>query len=185
MKVMIKVGKIFERLEGLNPSRTTISSIGIVVTSLNQQISDDLRREILDYLPQESLAYKIASDANHFSSKQLWVIAYELQKNEKYVSNLEKEIADDAEYFAYQKARKAAKRAAKQDAKERTETAQLDLDLTQSDLPSTTDSLVKHGRFGIGKIVSENDTTITIHFFQHGEKTLLKRFTKLETFFKI
>jgi hypothetical protein len=175
---MIKVEKIYKKIEGLNPSSTTISSIGTVVTSMNQQISDDLRGEILGNLPKESLAYKIANDANHFTTKQLWVIAYELQKNEKYIANLEKEIADDEKYFAYQKARKAAKRAAKRDAKKE-RTAQLDL--TQSNLPShTSDSLVKHGRFGIGKIVSENDTTITIDFNQHGEKTLLKKFTKLE-----
>jgi len=35
-------------------------------------------------LPENSLAYKILRDANRFSVKQLWVIAYELVKNENF-----------------------------------------------------------------------------------------------------
>lgn len=53
-----------------------------------QQIADNCAGEINSFLPAGSLAKKILMSSSQFSAKQLWVIAYELIKNEEYIAYL-------------------------------------------------------------------------------------------------
>ena len=52
------------------------------------QMADYTYGTIISFLPKDSLAHKIITTAKSFSSKQLWVIAYELIKSEAYVAEL-------------------------------------------------------------------------------------------------
>ena len=100
------VKKIYNYISDLNPDVSTMSSMGNFVDPINKQIADSRYREILDYLPQTSLAYKIATKPNpnprnvnkergigkvkeYYTSKQLWVIAFELDKNKDFVALVE------------------------------------------------------------------------------------------------
>lgn len=60
-----------------------------------QQMADNKVGEISSYLPENSLAKKILASTSDFSSKQLWVIAYELVKNEEYIKHV---IAENRAY---------------------------------------------------------------------------------------
>ena len=62
---------------------------------MGSQMADTTFGSIISFLPKDSLAYKIVSTAKSFSSKQLWVIAYELIKSEAYVAEL---IAANRQY---------------------------------------------------------------------------------------
>ena len=53
-----------------------------------QQMADDCRGSIFAFLPEESLAKKIMRSTTRYSVKQLWVIAYELAKNEEYINHI-------------------------------------------------------------------------------------------------
>lgn len=77
---------IFNYIQGINPSVSTISSMGSFVTELSQQVADKCLSEVISNLPVDSLAYKIATNnLGTFTEKQLWVIAFELDKNESFV----------------------------------------------------------------------------------------------------
>ena len=78
------VKQIFNHISMLNPTVSEISSMGAFVSKQNQQISDDMRNELLDVVSENSLAYKILSTAKNFTDKQLWVIVFELEKNEEF-----------------------------------------------------------------------------------------------------
>jgi adenylate kinase family enzyme len=85
MKATVK--QIFNYIGGLNPSVSTVSSIGNFVSSQNEQLADATLRECIENVPKDSLAYKIlTSTVNRFSEKQLWVIAFELEKNEEFAN---------------------------------------------------------------------------------------------------
>lgn len=60
-----------------------------------QQMADSCCGEINSFLPADSLAKKILMSTTRFSDKQLWVIAYELLKNEEYIAYL---IAENRAY---------------------------------------------------------------------------------------
>lgn len=82
---MTTVKQIFNYIQSANPSTTTFSSMGSLVTNQAQQVADSTVREIMNNVPESSLAYKIATSlADRFSDKQLWVMAYELDKNEEF-----------------------------------------------------------------------------------------------------
>ena len=69
--------------------------MGTYVSASSQMAADYVYQEVIESVGKESLAHKIMSSSNgEFSEKQLWVIAYELMKNEAYVSKL----ADEIEY---------------------------------------------------------------------------------------
>jgi len=92
---MTTVKEIFAYIQGLNAKTLTVSSLGTFVTDLNQQVSDTLRKEVMGYLSKSSLAYKIVSNTDKFSEKQLWVIAFELVKSTEFcetVTNFYNEI---------------------------------------------------------------------------------------------
>ena len=93
---MANVKNIFGYIQGMNPTVTTISSMGSFVENRNQQVADMAVREVIDAIENhDSLAYKIAtSTTRFFSEKQLWVIAYELMKNKEFVAMVENFYAE-------------------------------------------------------------------------------------------
>ena len=104
---------IFNEIENLNPSTSIVSSLGSYVNPIEQQIADSKRAEILGFIPEGTLAHKIlTSGTASFSEKQLWVIAYELLKNENYCEKLGKEVEARNEKADHEKRVKAEKRAA-------------------------------------------------------------------------
>jgi hypothetical protein len=88
------VKTIFNKIQGLNPKKSIISSMGEFISPVEQQISDIMVQEIIELLPEGSLALKIAKNATFFTEKQLWVIAFELAKNETYTAELVLEVED-------------------------------------------------------------------------------------------
>jgi hypothetical protein len=158
---------IFNEISGLNPSTTTVSSIGTFVSNISQQISDNLRKDVLNHLPKDTLAYKIAMDADHFSEKRLWVIAYELLKNANYCEKLAKEKEEMRADIEYTLARKKAKRAAKKTVKQ-------DKDSIKKFFDENYTADVEHKILGIGKILSKTNETVTVYFRSIGEKTVHK-----------
>lgn len=74
-------------VNSMNAQVSAISSIGEFITEESYQRAMDVRKETISYLPKGSLAYKIVStmpDNRYFTEKQLWVVAFELEKNEDY-----------------------------------------------------------------------------------------------------
>lgn len=101
MKTSVK--QIFDYINGMNPSVSTVSSLGSFVSNMNQQVADNIKNEVVSALTDEnSLAYKIATTSERFSDKQLWVISYELLKNEEFAGKV-------AEFYARINAKAAAK----------------------------------------------------------------------------
>ena len=78
---MATVKQIFNEIEDLNPQTSTISSLGSYVSQSAQMVSDSIYKEVLSFLPEDSLAYKILTSSERYTEKQLWVISYELEKN--------------------------------------------------------------------------------------------------------
>ena len=109
----VGVKDIFNDIRLLNPSQSTISSLGTFVSSQNQQIADSERQRVMKYLPKDSLAYKIAFDTDKFTDKQLWVIAYELNKNKNFKEDLAGRLEEYRRQEEFERARKRAKREAK------------------------------------------------------------------------
>jgi hypothetical protein len=95
--------QIFSEIQTLNPIVSTVSSLGSFVTEFNQSVSDMVARDLMVFIPENTLAYKIISTSTRFTDKQLWVIAFELEKNEDYATKL-------GEKLAIENAREEAKR---------------------------------------------------------------------------
>lgn len=117
---MATVKQIFDYIQGMNPSTSTVSSIGTFVTELSQQVADNIVREVIENLPEGTLAYKIAtSTTGRFSEKQLWVIAYELEKNKEFSAKVANHYAElerkSNAKIAASKEKKAANKAASAD----------------------------------------------------------------------
>lgn len=91
MKATVK--QVFFNIELLNPYTSDVSSLGSIITEQSRQVSDMVYREVLSNVSEDSLAYKILTGSTTYSEKQLWVIAYELLKNDTYVTQLGAEIA--------------------------------------------------------------------------------------------
>lgn len=92
MKVTIK--DIYNEASYINPNVSTISSIGDFVEESSRQAAAYSRRELVQYVSKDSLAFKILTEnlKDFFTEKQVWVIAYELQKNAEYVAKLQAEL---------------------------------------------------------------------------------------------
>ena len=105
---MITVKNIFEKVQGINPKT---NSYGYVDSS-SEQHANFLFGQFYALVPEGSLAKKIMVDQKGtFSDKQLWVIAYELMKNEAYVNELQAEsdkVATKAAARAIEAEEKAA-----------------------------------------------------------------------------
>ena len=171
----ITVKQVYNDIHSLNPSKTTVSSLGTFVSSMNQQISDDKRSEIMDYLPKDSLAYKIIlSNQNEFSDKQLWVISYELMKNEDYLKNLSKRIEEIKRKIEFERIKKSAKKERKKERKKEQEVNHKNNNLLQPN-----DKVIAPV-FGEGKVLSQSENTIDVFFDTVGKKTLIKKYAKLK-----
>jgi hypothetical protein len=87
----VKAIDIYNRIKDINPTGTTVSSMGRVVPAMYQQIADNKIAAIMPYIPEGSVAYKILTGSQRtFTTKQLWAIAFELLKNEKFIKTLNK-----------------------------------------------------------------------------------------------
>jgi FKBP-type peptidyl-prolyl cis-trans isomerase len=170
--------QIFNYIQGLNPQTSVISSIGNFVDSNNQQLADNLRNEVMAALPADSLAYNIASTANQFSTKQLWVIAFELIKNENFVSKVATFYNELSQEVEADRQRKTAKRAAKK-VKEQEIKATVAANIEKYNQVEG-GIRVKHASFGEGVILSQDDKVVKVLFETVGEKQLLKAYAKLE-----
>ncbi len=105
---MATLKEIFQDVSMMNPTVNYMSSIGEYVDSNAQQLADYVIREIVGYLPEDSLAMTIIrSTRGRFTDKQLWVVAYELQKNAEYCAQLDK---TNAEIAAKENAKREASR---------------------------------------------------------------------------
>lgn len=171
---------IYNHIQGINPSQSTVSSIGTFVTAQNIQVADMILSEVISALPAGTLAYNIATSLNvkRFSEKQIWVIAYELLKNEEYCKQVAIEEEELQRKIAYDKARKSAKRAAKSSQKK--QLAELQEKSIAQYANVTSEQQVSHGKFGIGKVLTQDSDTITIFFENFGEKKLLKKYSLLK-----
>lgn len=79
----ITVKMIYRNVEQCNSDYSTITN------SYNEGSSYLAAGNIMSYLPESSLAYKIIKDMKHtLSVKQTWVIAYQLMKSEEYKQSL-------------------------------------------------------------------------------------------------
>lgn len=170
--------QIFNYIQGLNPSTSIISSIGNFVDSNNQQLADNLRNEVMAALPSDSLAYNIASTANQFSTKQLWVIAFELIKNENFVSKVATFYNELSQEVEADRQRKTAKREAKK-VKEQELKATVAANIEKYNQVEG-GIRVKHASFGEGVILFQDEKVVKVMFETVGEKQLLKSYAKLE-----
>jgi len=87
---MTTAAQIFNYIQGMNPSTQTVSSLGTFVTEMSQQVADNCISEVVQVLVNsdktETLAFNIIKSATRFTEKQLWVIAFELEKNAEFSS---------------------------------------------------------------------------------------------------
>ena len=93
-KMKVTVKDIYNEASYINPNVSTISSIGDFVEESSRQAAAYSRRELVQYVSKDSLAFKILTEnlKDFFTEKQVWVIAYELQKNAEYVAKLQAEL---------------------------------------------------------------------------------------------
>lgn len=98
--------QIFDYIQGVNASSQTISSIGTFTSAFNVQVAESQVRELISILvnadKKETLAFKILDSTAKFSEKQIWVIAFELEKIEDYSNEV-------ATYYVNQKAKASQK----------------------------------------------------------------------------
>ena len=77
------------------------------------ELAESFLREIKELVSEGSLAAKILADFNPItrtlSDKQIWVIAYELMKNNDWVAEKTEQVNSELRAKAAKKARKAAK----------------------------------------------------------------------------
>ena len=100
---------IFNDIQALNGTVSSISSMGDYISETAQIVADAKHAKITEFVPADSLAGKILADLKitRYTEKQLWVIAYELLKNEAYVAMLSGE-AEKAEAISDEKKSKLA-----------------------------------------------------------------------------
>ena len=168
------VKQIFNHISMLNPTVSEISSMGAFVSKQNQQVSDDKRNELLDVVSENSLAYKILSTSKNLTDKQLWVIAFELEKNEEFGLKLAQNIDSI-------KRRKNAKKQAKKDANQAILESLKSTPKVEEKKETSMFGLgakVYSEKFGEGVIIEEDDNRATIDF-NEGRKSLIKRFANL------
>ena len=116
MKATVK--QIFNEVSYLNPTVSTISSLGDYVSQSSQMVADAVHNSLVDLLPEGTLARRILLDYSRpLTEKQLWVIAHELLKNDSYCEKLGTEIAErQAKENAKREASKAKLTANKENA---------------------------------------------------------------------
>lgn len=170
--------QIFNRIQMLNPTVSEISSMGQFVSQSNQMVADSMRDEVYNAIPKDSLAYTILNGNDKFSDKQLWVIAYELEKNAGYVAQV---IAAIEELNRAEDFKKARKRAKKEGLIKTSTNKPVAPTAPAVEIPTYgINTKVAHSKFGEGAVTAEDATRITINFTEVGNKNLLKQFVTLE-----
>ena len=97
------VKDIYNRIENLNPELTTVSSLGSFISQSDRMVQENIYAEVVNNIPEGSLAYKILTGSTRYTSKQIWAIAYELLKNKAYVAKVSVDV-NKADAIAKQKA---------------------------------------------------------------------------------
>lgn len=115
----LNVKTIFSRIQRVNPRVSIVSSLGSFVTGENRTLMENFRNKIETYIGNDTLAYKILRSGRDFlTEKQIWVIAYELQKNAQFCTEMANEIAKEEaerrEDEEYRKSKLKANKAASQ-----------------------------------------------------------------------
>jgi len=168
-----QVQQIRNYIQGLNPKVSTVSSIGSFVSKMSQQVSDSLLKEVIESLPEGSLAHKIVVDNNsQFSEKQLWVISFELEKNAdfcKMVSDFYTEIEARKEFKHIKNSVKKSEKAVRNTAIATNVAVSSEFEIGQT---------VNHKVWGSVLVSDMDNDTITVIF--NGEsKKLLKKYAPL------
>ena len=176
--------QIYNFVSGINATTNSTSSLGSYVSSQHQQIADGRFSEVLQAIPEGTLAHKILMGTQtRFSEKQIWVITFELLQNEAKCNEI---VAYYAEIDAAERRRREFKRAAKAAKKSgetklisnigarENKTANIDpcADLNVGDT-------VSHKSFGEGQII-EMDEKLVVIDFSGVQKKLLKAYSRLE-----
>lgn len=174
----VKVGNIFDDIKSLNPGESKISSMGSVVSKQAKQLAESERTKIMKFIPDGTVADKILRTADKLSDKQLWAIAYELLKNEDYVSDLSERNDKLAKEVSYQKEKRSEKRKTRTAEKNRVKES-IKQTADKNDKLSMGDK-VKHERIGIGTVTGITSDKITIQFESGETKNFLPNFARLE-----
>lgn len=178
----LNVKKVFVYLNGLNPMETIISSLGRRISDQNWELAYSLRDNIAKYLPENTLAAKIMAERKmdgFFTDKQIWVIAYELMKNEDFLNELaewmrpilvkemkarENERENRKKRNAAIKAWKEKKAAQAAKAEEKKEEPAKELDgIKKGDM-------VEHKKFGTGMVMEVQEGAFKVNFPMFGPK---------------
>ena len=83
---------IFSEISDLNVQMTYSSSLGSYVSESSKMVSEDIYKKIIKSIPENSLAYQILTNNDNYSEKQLWIITFELLKNENYCNEIMEEF---------------------------------------------------------------------------------------------
>jgi len=176
--------QIFYHVSGINPATSTVSSMGTFVTNQQQQLADERISEIMSAIPEGTLAHKILMGTQtRFSEKQIWVITFELLKNEAKCNEI---VAYYDEIEAAERRRREFKRAAKA-AKKSGETKLISNIGARENKTANVDpcadlnvgDTVSHKSFGEGEIIAIDDKVVTVNF-SGIEKKLLRAYSRLE-----
>lgn len=169
MKATLK--QIFNSIQGLNANSSTVSSLGTFVTEQATQMAEMAQKEVLSNVSESSLAHKILMKSETFTEKQLWVIAYELLKNDDYATKLGAEIVE-----------REAKAEAKKANKNRVYTTPKKVEsvkVVEESKTYETGANVSHPTFGKGEVVEEKNGKVTVNFSNGEVKTFITKFVKL------
>ena len=108
MKTVANIKTRLSRLE----AETTYTHAGPVITREAKEQADSYKRHILSFLTEGTAAFDIVSRGGNLTEKQLWLVAYALDKttyaNE--VAEVEKELEKKAELKKIKSANKRAER---------------------------------------------------------------------------
>ena len=169
MKATVK--QIFSNIQGLNANSSTVSSLGTFVTEQATQMAEMAQKEVLNNVPESSLAHKILMKSETFTEKQLWTIAYELLKNDAYTTQLGAEIAV-----------REAKVEAKKGNKNKIYTTPKkveSIEVVEEAKTYETGANVSHPTFGKGEVVEEKNGKVTVNFSNGEVKSFITKFVKL------
>lgn len=174
---MATLKEIFEDVRMINPKVNYISSIGQYVDANAEQLADFVLNRIVEYIPQDSLAMKVIREnkKQRWSEKQLWVIAYELEKNAEYCEALDK----TNESIRINEERRRAARADRRHRRAEREKKNAEMMKKYEEISSCGSKRVFHATFGEGEVIDQDDNTIVVNF--NGiEKKLLKKFAPIK-----
>ncbi len=147
--------EIFNNIQGLNIT-------AYYVTEMDRQVAEQEYRKVIDFIPEGTLAHKIITDLNRFgkwTAKQLWVIAFELEKSASYAASV-KPVAKAP------KAKKTPSKYSKKQAVKETPVIEVG-------------ARVSH-RQGEGIVSAVDSQNVTILFDNGTEKQFIIKFAQIE-----